>query len=174
MTLHLGRSKDQVDRPDTTEFEAFRLLHHGTAEQFAAAVARNRDRWIRARIDRGKAGTRPTFMRHGEQARLLRVIVHPFPGAAEVRESEAALLHRLGELWPEEEALFAAGELPTEHCDLSEQAQHEPGVRTIAALVGQAMAPAERRAAFEDARVEAMAARVDARPGDVVTGDEVT
>jgi hypothetical protein len=152
MSMHLGRSKERVDRPDTTEFEAFRLSRYRTSEQFAAVVARNADRWIRARIASGRAGTRPPFMGHGEQARLLRVIVHPLTGAAEVRESEAAVLHRLGELTSDEEALYAAGELPAEHCYLSDQAQHDPGVRVIEAKVWQAMGPAERRAAFEGAR----------------------
>ena len=149
MSMHIGRAKGRVDGPDTSEFEAFRASRHLPSTEFAELVARNADAWIRARIATGRAGTRPPFMGHGEQARLLRVIVHPAFGCHEVRESEAALLHRLGALWAEEEVLFAAGELPTTHCYLGEQAQREPGVRIVESGEWEAMTPAEHRAVFE-------------------------
>lgn len=152
MGMHLGRSKERVDRPDTSELQALTGRCHGTTKDFAAIVARNRDAWIRARINGGQAGTRPPFLGYEHQARLLRVIVHPHVGVQEVRESVAAVLHRLGELWPEEEGMFAAGELPREHCYLSEQAMNEPGAVSVDASRWEAMTQAERLALVAEVR----------------------
>ncbi len=151
MSLHLGRSKERTGRPVMSEFRAFLASRPGSGADLEAIIAANSEAWIAARIATGRAGTRPPFMRSGDP-RLLRVVVHPVAGVQEVRESEAALLHRLGALWPEEEELFAAGRLPREHCFLNDQAQREPGVRVIEADVWQAMTPAARRAAVEDVR----------------------
>jgi hypothetical protein len=160
--MHLGRSKGRTDEPDTSEFQAFLASRPGSQADLGAIVARNADAWIRARIASGRAGTRPAFMSHVQQARLLRVVVHPAVGTQEVRESEAAVLHRLGELWPEEEELFAAGRLPREHCFLSEQAQREPGVRIVEAAAWEAMTGPERRALFEETRRAAVSAAAEA------------
>ncbi len=162
--MHLGRSKERAAGPEMSEFRAFVASRRVPREEFAAIVAANSDAWIRARIASGRAGTRPPFMRHEFQARLLRVIVHPATGAWEIRESEAAVLHRLGELWPEEEKLFAAGELPTERRYLGDQAQREPGVRIVEGAEWEAMTPAEHRAVFEDVQAAAKTDPVVALP----------
>lgn len=146
------KPKRRADRADCTEFEAFLASRRLPAREFAALVQRNLPGWIRSRIARGEAGTRPPFVRLGEAPRLLRVLVHPTVGAVETHESCAALLHRLGLLEPEEEALYAAGELPREHCFLGAQAQRDPGVRVIPANEWVAMSAAARLAVVEGAR----------------------
>jgi hypothetical protein len=139
-----------------SEFQLFMASRHGTLGGIAEIVEHNAESWIRARIARGDADTRPSVwwsvMQPGEGPRLLCVILHPHAGVREVRETEAAALHRLGLLWPEEEALYTAGALPRERSELAADHMSTPGIRCIAAAIWQTMGQEDRLAALAEVR----------------------
>ena len=146
-----------------SEYRVWMALCDGTltSGEIAEIVAHNADGWIRARIARGEPGTRPSVWwrvaQPGEGPRLLRVILHPNAGVREVHETEAAALHRLGQLWPEEEDLYAAGGLPLEKSQLAPDHMSTPGIRCIPAATWLTMGQEERLAVLAEVRHRAVA-----------------
>jgi len=168
MGLHLGRRSARKAPLVMNEVELFLASRHGTLGDIAEIVAHSADGWIRARIARGEAGTRPSFwwrvVQPGEGPRLLRLILHPHAGVREVHETEAAALHRLGQLWPEEEELYRAGALPLERAQLTAGGMVDPGVRCIPAAIWETMGQEERLAVLAEVRQGALATA--AQPGN--------
>jgi hypothetical protein len=156
MALHLGRRSARKAPLAMSEFQVFMGSRRGTLGPIADVVAQNADGWIRARIARGEAGTRPDVwwlvMQPGEGPRLLRVLLHPHAGVREVHETEAAALHRLGQLWPEEEELYRAGVLPLEKSQLAADHMNTPGIRCIEAAIWRAMTREEQLAVLAEVR----------------------
>jgi len=141
-----------------SEYRVWMALCDGTltSGEIAEIVAHNADGWIRARIARGEPGTRPSVWwrvaQPGEGPRLLRVILHPNAGVREVHETEAAALHRLGQLWPEEEDLRTAGRLPLEKSQLAADHMGMPGIRCIEAAIWLAMGREDQLAVLAEVR----------------------
>lgn len=139
-----------------SEFQVFMAERDGTLGKISEIVEHSADSWIRARIARGESGTRPQVWwrvaQPGEGPRLLRVILHPHAGIREVRETEAAALHRLGLLWPEEEKLYTAGALPLERSELATDHMSTPGIRCIEAAIWRAMTREEQLAVLAEVR----------------------
>jgi len=168
MGFHLGKRSARKGPLVMSEFAVFMATRDGTLGDIAEIVAHNADGWIRARIARGEAGTRPEVwwrvVQPGEGPRLLRVILHPHAGVREVHETEAAALHRLGQLWPEEEDLYTAGGLPLEKSQLAPDHMGTPGIRCIPAAIWLAMGREDQLAVLAEVRQRPAASA--AEPGE--------
>ncbi|HPC83671.1 MAG TPA: hypothetical protein P5234_10100 [Thermoanaerobaculaceae bacterium] len=151
------RPKRRVHAATVDEYDFFFLLDADLSEAEKAAIAEaNEAAWTAARIESGRPGTRdPGFWdRHdpGGRPRLLRVVLSAWGGCFEVRESEAARLHRLGLLWPAELALWDAGQLEREVMTFDRSILHEPGVVVVDGATWEAMSERERLAMRRRAR----------------------